>query len=324
MKIGKIIRMLCFVSGIVIILAVSSLFVRPKANIYNQDAVERKTESFKLEKEKSLDVIFLGDSETYANFSPLQMWNESGITSYVMGISAQRLCDTYELLNKSVDNQEIKVAILETNCLYRDSSNYYDADDDVMNKVGDFFPILKYHSRWENNAPGSALRSNASEERKYKGFRLRFNVLPYSGDEWMQITEDVEEISTENIEYLNKIKLFCDENNIKLFLVSAPSPVCWNYARHNAVENWAKDNDTEFLDLNLMCEDLEIDWSKDTRDGGNHLNFFGAVKVSEYLARYIQDNYNLEDHRGDEYYSQWDKSYEKYIKKVNKRISKEK
>ena len=115
MKIKKIIRILCFLSGIVIMLAVSSLFVRPKANIYNQDAIERKTESFKLEKDNSLDVIFLGDSETYANFSPLQIWNETGITSYVMGISAQRLCDTYTLLNESIHKQEIKVVVLETN-----------------------------------------------------------------------------------------------------------------------------------------------------------------------------------------------------------------
>ena len=316
--------MLCFLFGIVVMLSVSSLFVRPKANIYNQDAVERKTESFKLEKENSLDVIFLGDSETYANFSPLHMWNESGITSYVMGISAQRLCDTYELLNASVLNQDIKVVILETNCLYRNSSNYYDADDEVMNKAGDWFPILKYHSRWENHAPGSSAKLNASEERKYKGFRLRFNILPYSGEEWMIETDEVEEISADNIEYLNKIKSFCDKNDIKLLLISAPSPDCWNNARHNAVENWAKENNAEFMDLNLMCEDLGIDWSNDTRDGGNHLNYYGAVKVSEYLSECLQDKYDLEDHRGDDYYAQWDECYESYITKVNENILKEK
>lgn len=324
MKIKKIIRALCFLSGIIIMLAVSSLFFRPEANIYNKDAVEEKKESFKLEKENTLDVIFLGDSETYANFSPLHIWNSSGVTSYVMGISAQRLCDTYELLNNSVANQDIKVVILETNCLYRSSSNYYKADDDVMNKAGDFFPVLKYHSRWEDQIPGSASKVNASEERKYKGFRLRFNVLPYSGEEWMLETDEIEEISAENIEYLNKIKAFCDANEIELLLVSAPSPDCWNYARHNAVENWSNDNDIKFLDLNLKCDELQIDWSNDTRDGGNHLNYFGAAKVSEFLSVYLGENYDLEDHRGDEYYSHWNKSYENYAKKVDKNMPKEK
>ena len=324
MKIKKIIRILCFVMGIVVMLAVSSVFVKPKANIYNEDAVKWKTESFKLEKANSLDVIFLGDSETYANFSPLQIWNEAGITSYVMGMSAQRLCDTYELLKCSTKNQDIKLVILETNCLYRNSSYYYDADDFVMNKVGDVFPILKYHSRWEDHVPGSASKVNASEERKYKGFRLRFNVLPYSGDEWMQVTDEVEEISNDNMEYLNKIKKFCEDNEITLILVSAPSPDCWNYARHNAVQSWADDNDTEFLDLNLLCDELKIDWSKDTRDGGNHLNYYGANKVSSYLATYMMDKYELTDHRDDEYYSHWNESYDKYTEMVNKNTSKEK
>ena len=318
MKIKKIIRILCFVLGLVVMLSVSSMFVKPKGNVYNQDGIEHKMDSFSLEKENSLDVIFLGDSETYANFSPLQIWNESGITSYVMGMSAQRLCDTYELLNRSVKTQDIKVVILETNCLYRDSSHYYEADDEVMNKAGDFFPVLKYHSRWEEHAPGSASKINASEERKYKGFRLRFNILPYSGEEWMHVTDKVEKISADNIDYLNKIKKLCDDNEITLVLISAPSPDCWNYARHNAVENWAKDNNTEFLDLNLMCDELKIDWSMDTRDGGNHLNYYGASKVSSYLASYLKEKYELTDHRGDEYYSHWDKAYEEYIEIINK------
>lgn len=321
MKIKRIIRILCFMMGIVVMLAVSSMFVKPKANIYNEDAVKWKTESFKLEKENSLDVIFLGDSETYANFSPLQIWHEAGITSYVMGMSAQRLCDTYELLNRSIENQDIKLVLLETNCLYRDSSHYYDADDTVMNKAGDVFPILKYHSRWEDHAPGSASKINASEERKYKGFRLRFNILPYSGEEWMQVTDEIEEVSDDNMEYLNKIKKFCDDNEITLLLVSAPSPDCWNYARHNAVQTWADDNETDFLDLNLMCDELEIDWSKDTRDGGNHLNYYGAAKVSSYLSSYLMDKYELTDHRGDEYYSKWNDSYDKYFEIINKNIS---
>lgn len=320
MKIKKIMRILCFVFGLVVMLSVSSVFVKPKGNVYNKDGIEYKMDSFKLEKENSLDVIFLGDSETYANFSPLQMWNESGITSYVMGMSAQRLCDTYELMKRSLKDQEIKLVILETNCLYRDSSHYYEADDEVMNTAGDFFPILKYHSRWEEHAPGSSSKLNASEERKYKGFRLRFNVLPYSGDEWMHVTDEVEEISADNIEYLNKIKKLCDDNEITFILISAPSPDCWNYARHNAVEAWARDNDTEFLDLNLMCDELKIDWSMDTRDGGNHLNYFGASKVTSYLSSYLKEKYELPDHRGDEYYSHWDKAYKDYNEIINKNI----
>ena len=36
---------------------------------------------------RSLDAIFIGDSEAYSSFSPLQMWEEHGFTSYVSATS---------------------------------------------------------------------------------------------------------------------------------------------------------------------------------------------------------------------------------------------
>lgn len=36
------------------------------------------------------DVIFIGDCEVYENFSPITLWEEYGITSYIRG-SAQQL-----------------------------------------------------------------------------------------------------------------------------------------------------------------------------------------------------------------------------------------
>lgn len=316
-KIKKIMKALCFLLGLLIILAVSSMIIRPNGNVYNSSAVESKTKSYQLEKENSVDVIFLGDSETYANFSPLHIWNETGITSYVMGISAQRLCDTYELLKRSVENQDIKLVLLETNCLYRDSSTYNsDSDDYVMDKASDIFPVLKYHSRWKEYLPGNLSTEHSMEERNYKGFRLRFEAESYTAGEWMHKTDMVEEIAANNIDYLVKIKNFCDERNIEFALVSAPSPDCWTYERHNAVSQWACDNSVDFLDLNLIADELDINWATDTRDAGNHVNYYGAEKVSGYLSVYLKENYELTDHRNDSYYEEWNNKYEDYYNKI--------
>lgn len=316
-NIKKIIKILCFLLGLVLVLKISSWIIHPKGNVYNSSAVENKTKSFMLEKENSLDVIFLGDSESYANFSPLHIWKKSGITSYVMGVSAQRLCDTYELLKRSVKNQDIKLVVLETNCLYRDSSTYSSDDNDyVMNKASDIFPVLKYHSRWKEFVPGKSSSKHSTEERNYKGFRLRFDTEPYTAGEWMHETDATEEIAESNISYLEQIKNFCDDKGIELVLISAPSPDCWTYERHNAVQIWADDNGVDFLDLNLMDEELGIDWMTDTRDGGNHVNYFGAEKVSDYLSIYLKENYELTDHRNDSYYEDWNIKYENYQDKI--------
>lgn len=304
-----------FVGGLVVMLTVTSCLVQSDPNVYNYMDVALKVESVEKEEENSIDVAVLGDSETYASFSPLHMWNETGITSYILGVSAQRLCDSYHLLQQVEKKQEVQVVVLETNCLYRDSSVHHDPKDKVMNKAVDVFPILKYHSVWKNYLPGeSVYERNAKEERKYKGFRIRKGIRGYFGGEYMIETDKVKEISEENISYLNQIARFCRENEIKLLMVSTPSPVNWNYEKHNAVAQWAESQGVDYLDLNLKNDEINIDWTKETRDAGNHLNYEGAKKVSAYMANYLQQNYALQDHREDPDYEDWNRNYEAIIK----------
>ena len=41
------------------------------------------------------DVIFIGDCEVYENFSPITLWEEYGITSYIRGSAQQLICLNY-------------------------------------------------------------------------------------------------------------------------------------------------------------------------------------------------------------------------------------
>ena len=53
---------------------------------------------------------------------------------------------------------------------------------------------------------------------------------------------------------------------------------------------------------------------------GDHLNYYGAYKVSNYLGNYLNKLDILEDHRGNDYYSSWDnalKPYQDEVKKAN-------
>ena len=75
---------------------------------------------------------------------------------------------------------------------------------------------------------------------------------------------------------------------------------------------YAKDNSLTYIDMNLMLDELGIDWSLDSLDKGDHLNLSGAYKVSDYIGKYLRDNYNISDHRTDEAYKKWEKTSEKY------------
>lgn len=57
---------------------------------------------------------------------------------------------------------------------------------------------------------------------------------------------------------------------------------------------WAR-----FLDLNTAHEQVAIDWNTDTRDKGDHLNYFGAQKATNVLGAYLADTGLLPSHKDD-------------------------
>lgn len=104
----------------------------------------------------------------------------------------------------------------------------------------------------------------------------------------------------------------CREKGISVILYSAPSPNNYNYAKHNTLTDYAEQNGAEYLDFNLMTEELGIDWEKDSLDNGDHLNVLGAEKLSRYFGSYLEEHYDLEDHRKDPEYSSWNEDVQKY------------
>ena len=66
----------------------------------------------------------------------------------------------------------------------------------------------------------------------------------------------------------------------------------------------AEKNKIVYLDLNLV-EEIGINWKTDTKDAGDHLNFAGAKKVTKYIGKYLNEKFQLTDHRGDAKYQKW-------------------
>ena len=52
--------------------------------------------------ESDHDVVFIGDCEIYENFSPITLWEEYGITSYMRGSAQQLIWNSYYLLEDTL------------------------------------------------------------------------------------------------------------------------------------------------------------------------------------------------------------------------------
>ena len=166
----------------------------------------------------------------------------------------------------------------------------------VMNYLTDTLPVFANHASWKKAARKLLPKSRDERRRKQKGFIVRKNVIPYKGGKYMKKTKKKKTVKKDISSYLEQIITLCEENQAELLLVSTPSPKNWNYKKHNGVKEWADSHSIDYIDLNLD-KGIKINWNKDTKDGGDHLNLNGAKKVTSFMGEYFRANYPLEDRR---------------------------
>lgn len=303
----KILSCLGFLGILAVILAGLSHLFRPKNNREDFGMGEMKANGILTEAENSIDVVAVGDSECALAVSPMVLWQEEGITSYNCGTTGQYLYEAYSYLRQAFRRQEIQVVLLETNMIFREC----EAEDWLFSKAEDWLPVLRYHDRWKSLRAEDLGPVAYTWTDDYKGWLLYRQAEPYCGGEYMIPTEDEKWVSDVNQACLAEIVSLCDREGASLILVSTPSPVNWNYESHNAVQTLADRWDIPYLDLNLT-EEINIDWQTETKDGGDHMNCFGAAKVSSWLASYLAGEYDLPDHRDDGAYAGWDQALAVY------------
>lgn len=267
------------------------------------------------EPENSIDLLILGDSLSYTALSPMQMWRDYGITSFIGGQSGQKIHETYYMLKTALETQSPKLVVIETDVLLHSRTGLGRIREKIEEKLSFYFPVFRYHNIWK-----PLLMGTEYAEESYKGFMLRDTIQAYKKGEYMKETADKVTLSPVVTEYMDKIINLCSENGIQILLVSTPSPVNYNFKKYNALKEYAKENNLKYLDMNLKVKKLGINWESDTLDKGDHLNLLGAQKITGYFGDYLKSRYNLLDHRKDKKYEMWNRDAEDYEKKLEKKI----
>lgn len=303
-----------FLVGLLVIICTASYITTPKGkdkDIYNVVNVKSKLDELALETPDTLDVVILGDSEAYSAFNPLLFYREYGFTSYVCGTSLQRLCDSYAILQDVFSKQSPKLVIVESDSFFRFGGAYESNDDKIMGFFERIFPVFRYHTKWKGYIRGGVAIGNDPND--FKGFKYRTAIIPYTGGDWMIETNFAADLGYMVEDYLEKINELVESNGAKLLIVSVPSPANWDYEKHNATVLLSDRLGVDYIDMNIESNlvHLDIDWKNDTLDAGNHLNYSGAKKFSQYMGKYLSEKYSLEDHKGQFFYSSWDSAIQR-------------
>lgn len=309
---NKIICSLLFVSIIFSSVVALTFFVRPKVNTKAAGYKHASAMQVTAEDKNTLDVLVLGDSLAYRSICPLRVWQKSGITSYVCGTPSQRLCYSEEFLRLTFENQSPKIVFVETNAIFRPT----DVSHVLTNYLERNLSFFRFHNRWKTlskNDITSALSVNYSYKSDVKGYSFSRKARKTSTSGYMTYTTDVETIARLNEMLIKNINRLCKKNGAKLVLYSAPSVENYDYARHNALTDLAEKLGCEYIDMNLMRSEIPINWKYSSTDGGDHLNYVGAIKVSDYVAKYLTELGIFKDKRLDSEYAGWNASLQKFI-----------
>lgn len=298
-------RALAFLLILALLLTLASAVFRPKDNRKSAGMNFVSAHGFLGEPDHSLDVLFLGDSMTYSAYTPLEMWDEQGFTSYVSAIGSGRMNTAYDFLTKALKTQHPKVVVLEAHVAIR----YTPFNDSVVTEIARLFSIFEDHDHWKTLSPQDLYTPpNYTYLDDNKGFRPNKSVAAADAKDYMKQTNKKSSINVVTQFYLDRLIRLCQRENIQLLLVGTPSTKNWDTKQHNATQAVADQYGVDFLDLSLLTDEVGIDWETDSRDKGDHLNFYGAQKVSAYISAYLSEHYQLPDHREDPSYASWDEA----------------
>lgn len=315
-KVKKIVSSALFLLGLLLLLVLTSRFFEPKNNTEKYGMEDQRANGILAEPEQSIDVLFVGDSVSYCSVIPVQIWRDYGITSYMCGTSQQQLYYTKEFLHKTFETQSPKVVMLEgipifSNFMYKEN---------FRNMVERALPVFRYHDRWKEAAKMPEFESGFKVEYNNlevtKGYYYSSVIEVVDAAEHIKDTSEVAGILDDNKRTLLDIIELCEKNGAELILYSAPNALTWNPAIHNALVTLAEELELTYFDMNYMQEDVPIDWTKDTFDGGDHVNYYGAQKVTAYLGKYLSEMNLFTDKRGDAYYKTWDDAQQVFYETI--------
>ncbi len=116
------------------------------------------------------------------------------------------------------------------------------------------------------------------------------------------------------IDYLDKIITLCEEYDIKLLLTGMPTHHQSTEERQRMfhyIENYVQSKDIKFINFYNLMDELSLSWETDFADSV-HLNYPACRRLTKYIGEYLQTNYEIPDHRGEEVYESWEEDWNVY------------
>ena len=330
---------LSVIAVLLVFVAVFCLVTQLLTPKYMTDLVEGSMISQYYRESGNHDVVFIGDCEVYANYSPMEMYRSQGITAYIRGTSQQLIWQSYYVLKETLKYETPKAVVFNVNAMrygepVKEAFNRLTIDQmrwseekigiiqASMTEEEDFlsyvFPILRYHSRFDELTQEDWEYFFKVKDNTYNGYLVNKNINPVGALPAKRPLADYQ-FADICYDYLDKITALCKENGVELILVKAPSLYPYWYEQYDEqMADYARENGLAYYNFAACIEEIGLDFQVDTYDAGLHLNHTGAEKLSRYFARILAENHQIPDRRTDSKIAAiYDEKLKRYDAEVN-------
>lgn len=315
MKRGKsVLKYICFFAIFAVLFVYVQEVLRDKwaDGEYNPST---KIKGFYAEEKNSLDVVFIGSSQVYADIAPAVLFHDYGITSYDFCANEQPLWISYYYIKEVLKHQDPEVIVLDVFTAYgadyeAEGITHFSLDDLPMsiNKIqaiqasvppGEryayYFPIAKYHNTWTDLYQRKTELAFYQEKDPYKGYSPFVFAAEYTEGAKPEVVMQTESepIPDRALLWLNNIVTLCEEEDVELLLTKTPNGHAERQKLYNSVADFAEEHNIPFYNMNVLA------------DGQAHINVIQAEKISQMMGDYLVSHYDLEDHRNDSAYASW-------------------
>ena len=107
----SVVRIICFLLILVLCLGYANSVFKVKYG----DGIYDVTKFYELE-DNTVDVLFLGSSHAFEDFNTGTLWDEYGMSSFILAGSVQPMWNTYFYLKEALKTQTPKLIVLEGYC----------------------------------------------------------------------------------------------------------------------------------------------------------------------------------------------------------------
>ena len=330
------------VKGILFLIIAGYLFVH-LTYIFRPVTMEKLSfEGFYAEKPNSLDVVFIGTSGLRASIDPIYIYENTGITSYVLATSQQNPKVIPYLIEEVKKTQSPELYVIDLGGCKYEADRWENANEGSIRHISDglkysinyficitqlcgikdsflyLFDLFYYHNEWDSDLLIYLLKNpscwNYEVINDKKGHAI-WQKLQYQDRVYYE-NDITERKYVWDEECINRIIEYCRKTDLNVvFFVSNENLT--NYSDYLYLEKIIDEKSSyDLIYMNQYIDEMNLDYKYDFYDVG-HLNVNGALKASKILAEILNEKIHV-DNRVNE---QWDSLIDIYDEDLNRALT---